>query len=67
MAAVVMVGTAGMVAVAATGGAAAPYANAALPVLGKAFAAGCGVGVMAAPGAAWLIDHYVLGRHPESS
>lgn len=62
--AAVAVGAAGMATLAVTGGAAAGYSNLALPVLGTAFAAGCGVGVMAAPGAAWLIDHYVLGLHP---
>ncbi len=62
-AAAVAAGTLGLITVAATGGVAASYANLALPVLGTAFAAGCGVGVLAAPGAAWLIEHYnhVLG------
>jgi hypothetical protein len=60
-AAAIAAATLGVMTVAVTGGAAASYANLALPVVGTAFAAGCGVGVLAAPGAAWLVDHYVLG------
>jgi hypothetical protein len=66
-AAVVAVGAVGMATIAATGGVAASYANVAMPILGTAFAAGCGVGVLAAPGAAWLFDHYVLGLHRETN
>ena len=53
-----LVGTFGIMTMSATGGAAAAYSAEALPILGAAFAAGCGVGVMAAPGAAWIIDHF---------
>ncbi len=66
-AAAMAAGAVGVVALAASGGAAASYANLALPVLGTAFAAGCGVGVLAAPGASWLIDHlgHVIYGIPE--
>ena len=62
---VAVVGTVGVMGVAAGGGAAAVYSADALPILGAAFAAGCGVGMMAAPGAAWLIDqvgNFIMGR-----
>jgi hypothetical protein len=66
-AAAMAAGAVGVLAIAVSGGAAAAYTNFALPVLGTAFAAGCGVGVLAAPGAAWLVDHYVhlIGPRPE--
>ena len=56
--AVLATGATGVVVLAATGGAAAAYGNLTLPVLGTAFAAGCGVGILAGPGAAWLIEHF---------
>lgn len=56
-AAALATGAAGIIVLAFSGGGAASYANLALPVLGTAFAAGCGVGVLAAPGGAWLFDH----------
>ncbi len=60
-----LVGTVGAMGVAASGGSAAIYSIEALPVLGAAFAAGCGVGMMAAPGATWLlgqVSYLVSGR-----
>lgn len=66
-AAAAAVGAFGLVALTATGGAAATYANAALPMMGAAFAAGCSVGALVAPGASWLIEHYVLGIHRETN
>jgi hypothetical protein len=64
-----LVGTVGAMSVAATGGSAAAYSIEALPILGAAFAAGCGVGMMAAPGAAWLLGHvgYLVNGRDEAS
>ncbi len=64
-----LVGTIGAMGVAATGGGAAVYSVDALPILGAAFAAGCGVGMMAAPGAAWLIGQmgYLISGRDESN
>jgi hypothetical protein len=68
-AAVMAASAVGVAALAASGGAAAAYANLALPVLGTAFAAGCAVGAIAAPGAAWLTDHleHVIYGVPEQN
>lgn len=65
-----VVGSVGVMGVAASGGTAAVYSVDALPILGAAFAAGCGIGMMAAPGAVWLIDqvgNFVLGREEPGS
>jgi hypothetical protein len=67
-AAAILAGAFGAFTIPATGGASAGYATLVLPVLGTAFAAGCGIGLMAAPGAAWVLDHfeYLLGGRDEA-
>lgn len=62
-AAMFVVGAMGVASGAVAGGAAAP--GIALPVLGTAFAAGCGVGVIAGPGAVYLVNRYIFHIHPE--
>lgn len=46
-----------------TGGAAALSPSTSLTVLGTTFAAGCGVGMLVAPGVAWAFREYVWGAN----
>jgi hypothetical protein len=64
-----LVGTVGVMGAASTGGTAAIATPEALALMGAAFTAGCGVGMLAGPGAAWLIERlgYAVGGRDETS